>query len=403
MFSRAAFTTSLCASAVLALRKRTIFASQSQQDYELCLVQVVFRHGARTPVKVPHYIPVTTYEPTLLRHCSQSYIDFKLLPLNAANPLPAQLTELYGAGVLEGGCEHGQLTVHGAMQLYKLGEYLRRKYVEEFGFLPAVPDDLAEAVYTRTTNVPRTIMSARSLLAGLFPRKPNCDLEIYTTADEEEILSMSISSCKAMQKVIQTWMNPPGFENMNQRIRLLFNLPPDERIDPIILRDNLEVEGSVGEANLDTALGSDLVQEIQSSVTSFMKSLALGDDGSTLPIVVGPLLDVLLKNMEDIRDGKKQKEKMYLYSGHDTTLIPLLLALNVKFSEWPSYASNIIIEFYRKNISDKDQYFVKVLYNGVEVCIGECDTKLCPFEDFIRYASLTRVSWNGRSKLCDRD
>lgn len=64
----------------------------------------------------------------------------------------------------------------------------------------------------------------------------------------------------------------------NERIRDLFGLPADERIDQIILRDNLEVEGSVGEANLDTALGSDLVQEIQNRVTSFMKSLARGEE-----------------------------------------------------------------------------------------------------------------------------
>lgn len=166
MFSRVAITTSLCASAAFTLRKRTIDASQLQKEYELCLVQVVFRHGARTPVKVPHYIPVTTYEPSLLKHCPQSYFDFKLLPLNEANPLRAHSTELYDGGVLEGGCARGQLTAHGATQMYKLGEHLRKKYVEELYFLPAVPDDLAEAVYTRTTNVPRTIMSARSLLAG---------------------------------------------------------------------------------------------------------------------------------------------------------------------------------------------------------------------------------------------
>lgn len=53
------------------------------------------------------------------------------------------------------------------MQHLRLGQALRARYVTELGFLPAEFDPTV--VYLRSTDVPRTIQSAQSLIAGLFP------------------------------------------------------------------------------------------------------------------------------------------------------------------------------------------------------------------------------------------
>lgn len=61
----------------------------------------------------------------------------------------------------------GQLTERGRSQHLALGAALRKRYVQDLGFLPSTLD--SEAVWVRSTNVPRTIQSAQSLIDGLFP------------------------------------------------------------------------------------------------------------------------------------------------------------------------------------------------------------------------------------------
>ena len=38
------------------------------------------------------------------------------------------------------------------------------------------------------------------------------------------------------------------------------------------------------------------------------------------------------------------KERMAIYSGHDTTIAPLLAAYGLLDEDWPPFASNIVIE-----------------------------------------------------------
>lgn len=53
---------------------------------------------------------------------------------------------------------------------------------------------------------------------------------------------------------------------------------------------------------------------------------------------------------------------MYLYSAHDTTLIPCLMALGLFDMKWPPYAADITLELYQHQQTSKP--FVKVSYAG---------------------------------------
>lgn len=61
----------------------------------------------------------------------------------------------------------GQLTAEGMQQEYKMGLLFRKKYVEQEHLLP----DHYEpgTMYVRSTDYDRTLMSAQSLLMGLYP------------------------------------------------------------------------------------------------------------------------------------------------------------------------------------------------------------------------------------------
>ena len=40
--------------------------------------------------------------------------------------------------------------------------------------------------------------------------------------------------------------------------------------------------------------------------------------------------------------------KLLLYSGHDTTIMPLLVALQIPLETWPPYVSNVVFELWRQ-------------------------------------------------------
>lgn len=60
-----------------------------------------------------------------------------------------------------------------------------------------------------------------------------------------------------------------------------------------------------------------------------------------------------------------------LFSGHDTTLLPLLLALNQTNVIWPSYASHIIFEVEKDGSGAPT--FVNVKYNNELMSIPACN------------------------------
>lgn len=59
------------------------------------------------------------------------------------------------------------LTATGMQQLHQVGQTLRARYVDQFGLLS--PNYTRTEVYVRSTDVDRTLMSAQSVMAGLFP------------------------------------------------------------------------------------------------------------------------------------------------------------------------------------------------------------------------------------------
>ena len=62
----------------------------------------------------------------------------------------------------------------------------------------------------------------------------------------------------------------------------------------------------------------------------------------------------------------REPAKMMLFSGHDSTLVPVLCALGLYNDEWPPYASYLAIEVAESTTVAGD-FFVRVLYNDKEM------------------------------------
>ncbi|KAL7720352.1 Acid phosphatase [Entamoeba marina] len=119
------------------------------------------------------------------------------------------------------------------------------------------------------------------------------------------------------------------------------------------------------------------VQEVWKQTKQEMKELFGSQEYSSLSI--GFFLQELLSDAVHHID-KKQKH-FSLYSGHDTTLYPILSLFGVDINFWPPYASFIMIEY----MENKSTTYVRILFNGVELKQPWCNGYVCTFDSFKSY------------------
>lgn len=152
---------------------------------------------------------------------------------------------------LPGGCHKGELTKLGQVQAREVGEWLRRRYVDQLGFLPAqfevrmcrqlpaccwshafhksrgvlscslwiIAPSLKLKLFTlcsvftcmhmqegavsgRTTNFARTIATLQGVLTGLYPQASE-PIPISTASDMDEIMFANVLSCERLADVMK--------------------------------------------------------------------------------------------------------------------------------------------------------------------------------------------------------
>jgi lysosomal acid phosphatase len=155
----------------------------------LKLVHLLYRHGDRTPVK-----PYPT----------DPYKDLSFWPVG-----------------------FGQLTSRGKMQQFELGQWIRGRYD---GFLSS--NYSQQEIVVRSTDVDRTLMSAMSNLAGLYPPSGywqwNPDLAwqpipVHTVPQEEDALLSSHAACPRFEQLHRKVLEKSKFmKNIYDENRDLF-------------------------------------------------------------------------------------------------------------------------------------------------------------------------------------
>ena len=67
--------------------------------------------------------------------------------------------------------------------------------------------------------------------------------------------------------------------------------------------------------------------------------------------------------MQEAQAGSHSQPQLLLYSGHDTTIMPLLVLLGEDTLDWPPYCSNIVFELWETPGWLGKSHTVRVLYN----------------------------------------
>lgn len=353
---------------------------------QLELVQVAFRHGARTPLS-EQYWPATQWV-----NCKDNYEGAQVLLRDEnGEPDPPPLLDL-NAPKLPGGCRQGQLTINGYRMAKNLGRWLRRRYVNQFDLLPAAYEPRTLAA--RTTCIDRTYKTLQGVITGLYPDM-NLPIVANASREREEIMYGKNTTCARLGPMFETLSSKlaekearsKSLAKLAERVAAALHLQDEaagtHNVSWIRLRDTL---AAMEADNITLPKGAtDFILDLVSVEAIREEAAIIGPSPSdglvdevmcqeVIRLSIGPLIHRLLTNMKAaaaapnecrlgvVPDNTDCPPKMILFAGHDSTVTPLIIALGVNLDDWPPFASNVVFELWHNK--EEGQQFVRILYDG---------------------------------------
>lgn len=369
---------------------------------ELKMVQVVFRHGARSPLKPLPLEEQVEWNPQLLEIPPQTRFDYTVTNL-AGGPKPhSHYDTEYHKTILRGGMFAGQLTKVGMQQMFALGERLRKNYVEDIPFLSPIYNP--QEVFVRSTNMLRNLESTRCLLAGLFQHQKGSAI-IHTDEARSEVLYPNYQSCWTLREKTRGRKkaagSQPGIPEDLEKVKTGVGINDSDKVDFFVLLDNLAAE-QVHSLLRCPALKrfAQLIEQRAVDMALYMLQL---EDRESIQMAVGPFFHLLEGNLlkaVDPTTPPSKTRKMYLYATHDVTLLPMLVALGIFDNKWPPFAVDLTMELYQHR--ESKEWFVQLSYNGKEQVPRGCPDKLCPLDKFLNTMSAYSVSPEKYRTLCSQ-
>jgi len=321
----------------------------------LRLLHVLYRHGDRTPI-----------EP----YPNDPYKDISYWPVS-----------------------WGQLTNKGKERHYKLGNYIRVRYND---FIPHKYS--SDGVFVRSTDIDRTLMSAESHLAGLFP--PTDDqlwnpslqwqpIPVHTVSKDEDLLLSLSSPCPLYDKLLNELNQSPEIQAMIAKNKDLFAYLTEKSGRNVTTFEDVEFLYDV--LFIETRFNMTLPNWTHGVYPEKLKPLS--DFSFAMKAYTkemqrlrgGPLVKEMAAQMSDVAKSLSTK-KLFMYSAHDVTVAAFLSALGIFDGIQPPYASMVMVELHE--IRPKE-FGVQIWYKNVSrdsmepylLTVPGCQS-LCPLERF---------------------
>ncbi|RIA89614.1 histidine phosphatase superfamily, partial [Glomus cerebriforme] len=390
-------------------------------DYlQLKLVQVIHRHGERTPVKprLEHVIPplwnlcheAKEFQTSILLfhedennqnnsdNLKLSYDQFKYRRIDShSSPSP-------------GTCVFGQLTDIGRKSMSELGAHFRALYVDKLKFLDKNLSN-NKSLFLRSTNYARTLESLQQLvIGGLYPSQYRSDsyvLNIHTRDLYYETLHQS-AKCKRLMKLIRQFneFSKSRYESDLQYLT--------DKLKPIInevkLNSNPSLNGIFDTVTAAKANKISIPKEFTDEIVDKIDEISTGEwfygfyetlEMRRLAIgrFLAELREIILSKVNNTSETKDLK--FAIYSGHDSTIAPLITTFNAYNHRWPKFNSHLTLElfeskekssFFKLFSSAQDNHYIRVKYNDKILELPACqndgqhhpnDKSLCTLKAFL--------------------
>ncbi|PIK59070.1 putative lysosomal acid phosphatase [Apostichopus japonicus] len=288
-------------------------------------------------------------------------------------------------------------------QHHKLGLWLHERYMVNNALLNETYKK--SEIWIRSSAYDRTIMSAQSCLSGLYMLKEKNIMELLWTPipvwtekmQSDYLMSPWHCPCPRFTTLQKDRMKNPKIKEYMDNNKEFFNF--------------LQEKSGLSENSTFwnyTRLADTIVMELDDNrtvnqwaqnETVQLKLKTLLDIGSGFnfanataeetSIVSGLILKEISHSFNDIVTNSMHHQA-HIFSGHDTTLAPLLAALSAKeIDHKPTPASCILLELYQ----DDKTFTVEMHYrNGTDekvtkISIKSCSASSCPLEEFQKFVS----------------
>jgi len=361
------------------------------QSIVLRQVQVITRHGARTPFQD---LPRSNYVWNC-RLSENSRPDYNQMAQEDVSRVYRK-RYIRNREILPGNCSLGQLTYNGYAEHLDLGRSFRKTYVEQFHFLNETFN--ANEFFVRSTDSPRTLASAQSQLLGFYPpstrRHSASVIDIFTIEPPNENLVTNmrcpklVKMCTEIGQSTQWTKQEATLNPLKNQLQNLWNVSSLPWW--IGLYDSF-YSRSYQNVSLPDGITTDMVNQIVNLVVWELNYLYGSPNVAKLGI--GTFLLELVNHMQNVANGQTNP-KWIFYSAHDTTLALVLSSLkSLEGTGWPSYAAHLLFELWE---DDFDNFYVHVIYNDQDIVIPGCETAYCELETFIDICSkhtITPEEW----------
>jgi Histidine phosphatase superfamily (branch 2) len=356
--------------------------------------------------------------------------------------------------------ESSLLTPLGQLQHYELGEWLRERYISTTNFSDVLIEYDPTHFLVESTAYERTLVSANSLLLGLFPRESRGEqvfnetpavIPVYSRARNNDLNLRAYDKCNSLRDKLEKLYASDMWKSMETEnmalLRRLAQVPSFSKY--VSVHDALSsvpyipltelwnvydlihvVETECGFANttaLDDDTSSQVCQELPDP--TLLSLIDVADRNATYLLanavellrfspavagntVGGSLLSLILQRMETLANNSLTAPNfLFVTSAHYPTLLGLFSALETNFMNQyiPEYASALVLELYLQ--AEDRQHYVKVFFKSggsidtapivvSNICRTDLDAG-CNMVQFRQETQLNRLTPEAWCEVCN--
>lgn len=313
-------------------------------DADLIQVQILSRHGARTPLHVP-------------KNLSNIWIclNTEQASYDTNHTHTIHILNTYGKSIYRGNCQFGQLVGKGREALTRLGEYIRKIYVDTIKFLPT--NYIQSIIKFRSTHTLRTLHSQMAFIRGLYPEDAYIQIEVadklYDNWRRASAICPQLIPAMDQLSHSKEWKEAGLIDQNLSRIMMdIFGVKWEHTNDAAT---SARCQGLSLPPNVTNAL-------IDRAVTLKAKQMQfIYSHDKIFPLFFSFSAAEMLNEMIKRVNGES-KLRFIHWSAHDGNILAFLGYLGYKDGKWPPYGSYIIVELWRSR-TDK-QFFLQFRFNG---------------------------------------